>query len=432
MLITLLTALLLPTSSFGQALNLRTALDEADQSSPQIQKSKSAWEETSWKRVETYSGFLPTVTAQANYLTDHKYLYTDLIFGGAPASVPAIIPTSNFVLTAQLPLFDGFASTNRWLSARSFERASQNEYDWTKFQVHRQVTLQFYRALGAKLLRDVADKNVKTLEDHLHDASLLKKAGVSTNYDVLRVEVQVSEARSELLNSTDNMDISRNKLNELLGAETDPRDVVGQMPALKTNLVDGITLDSVSQRRDLVALEQRSQGFDELESSAGRYWVPRFSLLYQYQYYNNRNDDIKDRENFRDAYQLGFNMTWNIFDGMVSAARSKESIQQRYQAEKNLQIARLRAKQDVDLWKRKYLYNSSVYRSRESDIQKSTESVRLATEGRRVGARTTTDLLDAETELFRARAGLVNAQIGMVEALINLELATGQKLYDFE
>lgn len=432
MLKTLLVALLLPSLSFAQDLNLRTALSEADQNSPQIQKSRSSWNETSWKRVETYSGFLPTVTAQANYLTDHRYLYTDLVFGGAPASVPAIIPTSNFVLTAQLPLFDGFASTNRWLSAKSFERASENDFNWTRFQVERQVTLQFYRALGAKLLKDVAEQNIKTLEDHLHDVNLFKKAGVSTNYDVLRVEVQVSEARSELLNTVDNLDISRNKLQELLGAEEDKREISGQLPILSPELVKNINLDNASQRQDLQALRERSAGFDELESASSRYWVPRLSFLYQYQYYNNRTEGFDDHGNYRDAYQLGLNLTWNIFDGMISAARSKESIEQRYQAEKNLQIARLRAKQDVDLWKRKFLYNYSVYRSRESDIKKSTETVRLAREGRRVGARTTTDMLDAETELFRARAGLVNAQIGTVEALINLELATGQKLYDFE
>ena len=64
-------------------------------------------------------------------------------------------------------------------------------------------------------------------------------------------------------------------------------------------------------------------------------------------------------------------------------------------------------------------------------MQKATESLRLVKEGRRVGARTNTEFLDTETELFRAQAGQVNSQIGAVEALINLELATGQKLYNF-
>ena len=123
--------------------------------------------------------------------------------------------------------------------------------------------------------------------------------------------------------------------------------------------------------------------------------------------------------------------TWNLFDGMTSIAHSKESVQQKYQIDKTLQIARIKAKQDFDVWKRKYVYYCTLYKSRLDDIARSKESVRLAREGRRVGARTNTDLLDAESDLHRAEAGAVNAQIGAVEALINLELTIGRKIYDF-
>ena len=94
-------------------------------------------------------------------------------------------------------------------------------------------------------------------------------------------------------------------------------------------------------------------------------------------------------------------------------------------------MGELKAANDVEFWKKKLMYFISVYQSRQSDIQKAGESVRLAKEGRKVGVRTNTDLLDAELELFRAQASSVNAQIGAVEALINLELATGQKIYTF-
>jgi outer membrane protein TolC len=81
---------------------------------------------------------------------------------------------------------------------------------------------------------------------------------------------------------------------------------------------------------------------------------------------------------------------------------------------------------------RKFTYFCSVFKSRQSDVQKSEESVRLAREGRKVGARTNTDLLDAEADLYRSQAGAVTAQLGAIEALINLELSTGQALYHFQ
>lgn len=413
------------------SITLTDAVSEARAQSPKLLRAGSVAEETSWKKIEAYSGYLPTLNLSTTYLTKYKYLLTDVNLGAGPLSIPAVIPTSNVTLTAQLPLFDGFASTNRLLSANSFETSAKQDFSWAQFQVDREVALQFYKTLGAEVLKNVAEQNVKTLEDHLNDVSLFKKAGLSTHYDVLRVEVQVSEAKTELLNSIDNIEINRNRLSEIFGKDTDIRALSGTLPVLSLDLVKNIDINNLAGRVDLQALENKTEGFRHLESSMERYWVPRINAFGQYQYYNNINDRFDDRDHYREAYQIGLSLNWNLFDGLVSIAKSKESIEQKYQAEKTLKIAQIKAQQDASFWKRKFIYFCSVYKSRTADVQKATESLRLVKEGRRVGARTNTEFLDTETELFRAQAGQVNSQIGAVEALINLELATGQKLYNF-
>lgn len=410
-------------------LSLSSAIDEAASSSPKVQKAKSVMNESSWGRVASYAGFLPRLTASGNYLLDKRYMLVNV--AGFASPIPQVVPNNIYVLNAELPLFDGFESTNKYLAASSNESAATKEYDWAQFVVSREVALQFYKALGAKVLQEVAEQNVKTLDDHLKDVNLFKKAGVSTNYDVLRVEVQVSESKSELLNAQDNVAISKSKLSEILGLEADNRELTGKLPVLNSDLIANLNIQSVNNRSDLVALSDRTEALTHQESAASRYFVPKISAFGQYQYYNNINERMNDTQAFRDAYQYGIMFTWNIFDGMGSIAKSKASVEQRYQIEKNLQIARLKAKQDFEFWKRKFVYFCSVYKSRLNDVEKSKETLRLAKEGRRVGARTNTDLLDAETELYRAQAGAVNAQIGAVEALINLELATGQKIYEF-
>ncbi len=415
----------------SEGLKLNEALQEALSNSPKVQKSESQYRETGWRKTESYSGFLPTLSANASYLFDKKYALVDVNLGGAPMSIPQVVPTTNLALTAQWSLFDGFASTNRYLSADAFEESAKNEYDWTRFQVEREVTVLFYRALAAKELKAVAEQNVRALEDHLKDVRLFKKVGSSTNYDVLRVEVQMSEAQSELLNATDNVELTRARLSEALGQDTDVNDVEGSLPKLKSSLVADLKDFKIEDRKDLVSLREKAEGFRHQEDSAERYWVPRIALFGQYQYYNNRNDRFDDYDNFRDAYQYGLTLTWNLFDGMTSIARSKQSIEQKYQAEKTVRQAELKAKRDFDFWKRKYVYYCAVYEARLNDIQKAEESVRLSREGQKVGARTNTDVLDAEAELYRARAGAVNAQIGAIEAIVNLELSTGQKLVQF-
>ncbi|WII70947.1 TolC family protein [Bdellovibrio sp. 22V] len=418
-------------SSFAQGLQLSDAVEQALEKSPKVQRAESQYRETEWKKTESLSGFLPTLSAQASYLFDKKYALVDVNLNGAPLSIPQVVPTTNAYLTAQWSLFDGFASTNRYHSASSFEESAKNDFDWTRFQTEREVTVLFYKAVAAKELKEVAQQNVRALEDHLKDVRLFKKVGSSTNFDVLRVEVQMSEAQSELLNATDNVDLSRARLSEALGLDQDVPEVEGRLPRLKPEVVAKLEKSQIEDRKDLQSLRKKAEAFEYQENSAERYWVPRISLMGQYQYYNNRDDRFDNYDNFRDAYQFGVMLNWNLFDGMTSIARSKQSIEQKYQAEKTLRQAELKASRDFDFWKRKYLYYCSVYEARLSDIVKAEESVRLAREGQKVGARTNTDVLDAEAELYRARAGAVNAQIGAIEAIVSLELSVGQKLVQF-
>jgi outer membrane protein TolC len=128
---------------------------------------------------------------------------------------------------------------------------------------------------------------------------------------------------------------------------------------------------------------------------------------------------------------VGLQLSWNIFDGMSSFSRSKQSTEQYIQSEKAYRITELKAEKDLEIGKRKYHFYINQFSARNNDISKSKESVRLAREGRRVGARTNTDLLDAEADLYKSQAGAINAQIGAVEALINLQIATGKKIISF-
>jgi outer membrane protein TolC len=424
-------SLVLLSSAAAQALTLNQALEESQKSSLQVQKAESSYEEAKWRKLGAYSGFLPTLSLSANYLTSKKYMLVDIDFGGNTTSIPQIIPSAIYTLKASYPLFDGFASTNRFKSESSLEESALDEYHWTKFTVERQTILQFYRSLSSQILKDVAEQNLKALQDHLKDIQAFKRAGVSTNYDVLRVETQVSEAQSELLNSADNMELSKYKLGEALGKEIEDRPLDGKLPVPSEDMIRALKPDAIENRLDLKALREKSEASRLNYQSTNKYWAPRISLVGEYNRYNNLTDSFNDNDAFRDAYWTGVNLSWTLFDGLAATSRSGQSEQQALQMEKNLSIARIKAKQDFEFWRRKFIYFCTVYKARSNDIERSQEAVRLAKVGRHAGVRTSTELLDAESDLFRSRAGLVTAQMGAVEALINLELVSGQKLFDF-
>lgn len=416
------------------SLNLESVLAKVG-SSPRMQKSASMSEEARWKKNEALSTLLPTVTLGASRLLDKKYLLTDVTLpgGSAPVTIPQILPTTTYSLGAQWTLFDGLANIDRYRASGDFESAARTEHNWAQFQTSREAVLLFYKALAAETLKSVAEQNVKTLEEHLRDVELFRKSGLSTKYDVLRVDVQASEAKSELLNATDSVTVSRLRLGELLGSTVQETKIEGTLPALNNDAIANLKLDAdqaITNRGDLSAASQRIDASRKLESAAGKYWIPKVSFAAQYQNYNNK-DDTYAQDQFRDAYTVGLQAAWT-FDGVIGPyARDRQASEQRFQAEKTLEMGKIKAANDLEFWKRRFLYFCNVFKARQGDIGKADESVRLAKEGRRAGVRTNTDLLDAELELFRAKAGLVNAQMGAIESLINLELASGQELHKF-
>ncbi|MEO5666449.1 MAG: TolC family protein, partial [Bdellovibrionota bacterium] len=423
-----LSLLLIPSLAMAQGLALDDAVKEALGGSPKVERAASKAEEAAWGKTEALSGFLPSITLDANHIFEKKYMLLDINLGGNPASIAQVVPTTLFTLSAQIPLFDGLRNVNRFRAARAMENAARDESDWMRFQTEQEVGVLFYRALGSQALRDVAQQNAQTLEDHLKDVKAFQKAGIATNYEVLRVEVQASEARSELLNSTDNVEIARARLSEAIGRASDDRVLEGALPEPKEDWISKLDLNDNSGRKDLAAVESAAESARLQDTVAGRFWVPRIGAFGQYQYYNNRTDSFADWDVYRNAYLVGINLSWNLFDGMGSIARAKQAAERRVQGEKTLELATLHSKQELDLWRRKFLYQCAVFRSRQSDVSKTDESVRLAKSGRKAGTRTNTDLLDAEAEAFRSKAGLVNAQIGALEALSNLQLALGRKI----
>lgn len=417
------------TAASSKGLTLEGAVDEGLRNSPSVQRAEASYQEIASKKLSAYAGFLPRLDLSAQYNFEKRYQFIDLDFGGAPAHVPQIVPTAATTLTATLPVFDGFANVNRFSAASASEKAALANFEWTRFQSEEDLRLKFYQALAAQELKSVADQNLQTIQEHLDQIQAMKKGGIATQYDVLRVEVQLSEAKTDVLKSGDDVVLARQKLASTMGAANDDsRALQGELEKPAPAKVEGIRQGALSERKDIEALEKRASALDSIDTAGSKYWVPKVSLGANYILYNNLTDNLNDWEKYRAAWTAGVYLSWNLFDGMISISEAKQEKYRAVQAEKSLDEARLNAPVDFEFWKRRYLYSSALYDAKKAEQDKATESVRLAKAGFKAGVRTNTEILDAELDLFRARAGVVNALLGCIEAKAKLELALGKKI----
>lgn len=418
--------------SGSQDLTIESAINEGLGRSPDIQRARAKQSETEWQHFEALgAGFLPKVSVNAHHYFSEEYSNTSISFGGAPLGFPGFYPTDVAAIDVSIPIFDGFSSIRNLNAASLSEEASKAELSNSEFQLRLEIRLAFYRALAAGQLQDVAAQNVKTLEDHLKQIEAQKTGGVATNYDVLRVQVQLNEARADAIDAQDGFETARKKLTQLLGLENDQRALSGQLPVPVADKVKALKWDEApKERNDIKALNLRADAAEQSRKASSAWMMPSISLGGEYMWYNAQMIDatVHDTGNYLNAYNVGVFLKWNLFDGGIAIAQEREAAFRAIQAENVARAAKLQVPYDFEYWKRRYLSNTDHYISKKFDISRSQESVRLAKEEAKAGTRTSTETLDAELDLFRAKAGVVNALVNAAEAEIRLEQALGREI----
>ena len=418
----------------GVALTLDAAIAEASGRSPEIAKQRAIKDERDGAKFAALGqGFLPKLSLDAHHFLNKQYPVTTFYLPGGALSMPGAFPTDAAALHISIPLFDGLANVRHWQAATLEQSAASAELSYAEFTLREEVRLAFYRALAAAQLQDVATQNVKTLEDHLKQVEAQRSGGVATSYDVLRVQVQLNEAKADAIDAVDNVETSRRKLTQYLGLEADLRSLTGQLPIPQLDRVKDLKFEPtgvVASREDLHAMGLHAEAAHR-ETQARKAWLsPQLSLGGEYGYYNAQviQDRVGDTGRYQTEYSLGIFLKWDLFDGGVALARQRETVARQTQAEKKAAAARLQVPYDFEYWKRRYVSNTDHYISKTFDTKRSEESVRLSKEEEKAGSRTSTETLDAELDLFRAKAGVVNALVNSAEAQIRLEIALGKEI----
>jgi outer membrane protein TolC len=437
LLITVIITPMMVSKSYAQGtstLSIEDALKEANAQSPEIQVSEAQADQSDFGKLEANANFLPHLSLDAIHYFDIKYQTLEVTEFGPPIEFPFVSPSTIYSLNVEWNIFNGFQDYDRLGAAKLTAEAGHDELDWSHFQVAQEIRLNFYQSIAARLLESVADENVNNLEQHLKQIQDMLKVGEAIEVDVIRVQVQLNSARTQKLNAHDSAIISQQHLAQSLGKKTESRLPTGNLPipdeavASKIESVNRDEAEKFSHRADLQATALRSAAAEKSEAAAANWLIPSLSVVGNYQIYNNENYELTNSNNFKSAYQYGLELKWNIFDGLLSYARSKEAAAASRVAVKSEALARLQASTDVETSQSNYRLNLSQYITNTENLERSLRSVQLALAGLRSGTQTNTDVLDAELDLFNARAGVIQSQMDALAAQIKFENAIGRNL----
>lgn len=330
------------------------------------------------------------------------------------------------ILEASIPLYSGGKLENNIKSKEIGVDISDLTLENTKQQVKYDTTEGYYNILQCRNLVGVNQETVNQLQAHLDTVNAKYAAGTVAKSDVLRSQVELANAKQNLVNAENNYDLSISSLNNLIGLPINTQ--INIQDELKYQKYD-LSLDecmnlAMLNRPDGVAA---AKGVEQAQAAIKMAQAGNLPTVAAYANYTiDGNDAFKD--DAVEQAQVGVKASWNIFDSNVTRSQIKQAEASLAKAEENYQYVREGIQLEVH---QAYLNLLSA----EKNIQTTSVAVNQASEDYTIaqvrytaGVGTNIDVMDAAVALTTAKTNYVKSLYDYNVSKAQLDKAMGNPI----
>lgn len=432
----------------SKTLTLDDSIQIARQTNLSIQTTQERVKSAEAQVRSAYAGLLPNIALNSSYryagALPKSVLETSGAFAppGAGGEIPppsvgddnseTIIELEfgahhNFQadLTLNQPIFAWGRYYKNYQSAKLNLEAARKELDAAYNQLVLDVSEAFYRVLLSLEFVKVSEQTVELVEKQLKIAQNLFEAGASTNFDILRAEVLLANARSNLIRAKNGkrvaMDVYKNVLNIDL---SDSIAVQGNLeqPILELDLKPLIQ-QAMEQRPELHQLQFTEGAAKKQVDVAKTRNRPALSFFSKYQLDHNERLEEMNR-----IWNLGVALNVPIFDGLATRA----AVKQAESGLKQTQLGKQQMTDAIELEVRSAYLNlleaKTLIDVQRETVEQAQESVRIANLRYENGMITSVELTDAQLALSQAEVNRLQSLHDYAVGLARLEKAIGQKI----
>ncbi len=283
------------------------------------------------------------------------------------------------------------------------------------------VTAAYYQLHSMKEMVKVAGENLTLANEFLRQAEARMAAGQITRLDVLRAEMQVTQADKQVDDAEDAVRLARTGLAYLIG-ERGPFDIAGpgrvdaptaDLPQLKSR--------AAVQRIELKEAETAERMAKREETETWMKWLPAFDVTYNW-----RLSSAAGFSGENANWMLIFGAKWSLFEGggRIAELRSRQSLSR--SARSRLQQLALGIGESVE---KSYIQADMKKRNvalAEEQVALAEENHQLVAKQYDAGIVTSLDMLAAATDLSDQRVRRVVEQLQYDLALLTLEKDLGE------
>jgi len=396
-------------------MNLEQCIDYTIKHNPELLIRKEQLEEAQAFVGVAFSEILPNARFQGQYnrYDNHPYI--------------SYMQNYDYAMNAQQLVFAWGRALNNIKSARLSAKAADDRVAVQRQDVRFRVEDAFYNVLFARELVRISTETLDLAEEQLRVAQERYKAGETSNYDVLREEVNVANLKPQLIKALNQAQTTKNFLKFIMGLEmTTDLELKGQFEEIMEDAeVDASIKEGLANRPEIREVKNREEAKKADIYATWVQYLPQMTMGI-----SNLNALEQafspGRAPWSDYWIASVNVTMPIFDGFriksqaeAEQARLKQIRTQKERVDQTVKLEVINAILDMKAARELVL-------SQAKNVERATEGYQIMSKRYAVGKATQVDLLDAQVALTQAKVNYVQAVFAQLVSRARYKQAVGE------
>lgn len=410
-----------------QPISLAQAIELAYRNNPELETARLAVERRQAALAEALASLYPTIDLNAGV-----DVLTNPTLGRGPDDADNLSTVG--ALTADVAAaYDILTGGERQARIQSAELQLQQQelaLEQAQEELRSQTSLAYYDVQSARERIRISQDFLAESCRNLRDTILFFDAGVGTRFDVLRADVQVAQARQDLVLSRSTWRTAQRRLASLLNLPSDTT-------ITTTNVRIGGIWPLTLEESIVLAFQNRAELEGDLlqrDVAAAQRQIALSSIRPQLQAAGSVNaalalSDVASANipgldsNTSAGFGLQLGGRWRVFDGGAAVARAHQAERDQDIAETSLAQSRNQIRLQVEESYFNLEANLANIDTARTALEQAREALRLARRRFDAGVGDQLEVLTAQRELTEAQVQLLEAVLGYNRSLTTLERA---------
>ncbi len=431
-----LCASLAGTAPAQRKLSLEEAIALGAANSRTFRIAEARAEVASARAAEVRTTLLPSLKADASYRRLSEVDPFQVQLPGMPRPViisPVVLDNYAAHIGLQQPLFTGFKLRSNARAAEALAAAAEADVRGDRADLTLTIVSAYWAVYQSREVMRATEENVSRLESYVKDSDSMLKAGLLTRADLLKIQVQLSNARIAKMDASNDAQLAQMNCCLVLGLPLDtdldltsrPGATPGGGTALGELGLPDLRKRALEERPDLAATGARVEAARASLTAAKGNWWPQVALGGNYYYSRPNPRLLPTRDAWVGTWDLGVTMTLDLWNWGATAQQVEQAAANLRQQELLLEQMEEGAKLEVT---RAYLQSAQAAQKLEVArlaVEQAEEGLRITRDRYRQSLTTPSELLDAEVALLQATIARSAARIEKEVSETRLAKAVG-------